>query len=159
MERSRDGNPSSHASGKQRSRETGKQRTGKSSRPARFGGEVWRGHQGHAAGETECEQGPRQAPGSELSAQSLTWSSSPRTARSWREPKLDAQPTEPARRPGSRQHSSRGFNELRTQANGRRPIQAEGTTDAKALGWDEAYGFEWQPKDQYDWHVASKGAW
>ena len=44
-------------------------------------------------------QNPKQAPGSELSAQSLTWGSNPRTVRSWPELKPDAQPTEPPRRP------------------------------------------------------------
>ena len=42
---------------------------------------------------------PKQAPGSERSAQSLTRSSNPQTARSWPEPKSDAQPSEPPRRP------------------------------------------------------------
>ena len=46
-------------------------------------------------------QNPKQPPGSELSAQSLTWGSNPRTARSWPEPKLDPQLTEPQRRPVS----------------------------------------------------------
>ena len=41
----------------------------------------------------------KQAPGSELSAQNLTWGSSSRTTRSWPEPKLCAQQTEPSRRP------------------------------------------------------------
>ena len=41
----------------------------------------------------------KQAPGSELSAQSSTRGSSPQTTRSWPEPKLDAQQTEPSRRP------------------------------------------------------------
>ena len=44
-------------------------------------------------------QNPKQAPGSELSAQSLTRGLNSRTARSWPEPKLDAQPTEPPRHP------------------------------------------------------------
>ena len=61
--------------------------------------------------ETEHEQGrgrergrqnPKQAPGSELSAQSPTRGSNPRTARSRPEPKSDAQPTEPPRRPRGR---------------------------------------------------------
>ena len=56
----------------------------------------------------ECEQGegqreretqnPKQAPGSEPSAQSLTRGSNPRTARSRPEPKSGAQPAEPPRR-------------------------------------------------------------
>ena len=58
--------------------------------------------------ETEQEQGrgtergrqnPKQAPGSELSAQSLTRGLNSQTVRSWPEPKSDAQPTEPPRRP------------------------------------------------------------
>ena len=44
-------------------------------------------------------QNPKQAPGSELSAQSPTRGSNPRTARSRPEPKSAAQPTEPPRRP------------------------------------------------------------
>ena len=50
------------------------------------------------AGEGQT-QNLRQAPGSELSAQSLTWGLNPWTMR-WPEPKSDAQPTEPPRRPG-----------------------------------------------------------
>ena len=51
-------------------------------------------------GQREREtQNPKQAPGSELSAQSPTWGSNSRTARSWPEPKSDAQPTEPPRHP------------------------------------------------------------
>ena len=55
-------------------------------------------------GETECEQGRgrergrqnlKQAPGLELSAQSLRRGSNACTMRSWPELKLDAQPTEP----------------------------------------------------------------
>ena len=42
---------------------------------------------------------PKQAPGSELSAQSLTRGSNPQTARSRPEPKSDAQLTEPPRHP------------------------------------------------------------
>ena len=41
----------------------------------------------------------KQAPGSEPSAQSLTRGSNSRTARSWPEPRSDAQPTAPPRRP------------------------------------------------------------
>ena len=41
----------------------------------------------------------RQAPGSELSAQSPTRGSNPQTMRSWPEVKLDTQPTEPPRHP------------------------------------------------------------
>ena len=48
-------------------------------------------------GDTESET----APGSELSAQSLTWGSNSQTARSCPEPKSDAQPTEPPRRPSA----------------------------------------------------------
>ena len=44
---------------------------------------------GGAEGEGET-QNPKQAPGSELSAQGLTWGSNPRMVRSWPEPKLDA---------------------------------------------------------------------
>ena len=54
------------------------------------------------AGEGQREretQNPKQAPGSELSAQSPTRGSNSRTVRSWPEPKSAAQPTEPPRRP------------------------------------------------------------
>ena len=44
-------------------------------------------------------QNLKQAPGSELSAQSPMRDSNSRTATSWPEPKLAAQPTEPPRRP------------------------------------------------------------
>ena len=44
-------------------------------------------------------QNPKQAPGSELSAQSLMRGLNPQTVRSWPELKSDAQPTEPPRRP------------------------------------------------------------
>ena len=44
-------------------------------------------------------QNPKQAPGSELSAQSPMRGSNSQTVRSWPEPKSDAQPTEPPRRP------------------------------------------------------------
>ena len=51
-------------------------------------------------GQREREtQNLKQAPGSELSAQSPTRGSNSRTMRSWPEPKSDAQPTEPPRRP------------------------------------------------------------
>ena len=51
-------------------------------------------------GQREREtQNPKQAPGSELSAQNLTWGSSSWNTRSWPEPKSDAQPPEPPRRP------------------------------------------------------------
>ena len=51
-------------------------------------------------GQREREtQNLKQAPGSEPSAQSLTRGSNSRTARSWPEPKSDAQPTEPPMRP------------------------------------------------------------
>ena len=56
------------------------------------------------AGEGQREretQNLKQAPGSELSAQSPTRGSNPRTVRSWPEPKPDAQPTEPPKRPSS----------------------------------------------------------
>ena len=46
-------------------------------------------------------QNPKQAPGSELSAQSPTQGSNPRTVRSRPELKSDASPTEPPRRPPS----------------------------------------------------------
>ena len=55
-----------------------------------------------SGGQVERErktQNPRQAPGSELSAQSPMRGSNPCTMRSWPEPKLDAQPTEPSRCP------------------------------------------------------------
>ena len=60
--------------------------------------------------ETEQERGRvreretqnlKQAPGSELSAQSPTRGSNSRTARSWPEPKSFAQPTEPPRSPAA----------------------------------------------------------
>ena len=54
------------------------------------------------AGEGQREretQNRKQVPGSELSAQSPTRGSNPRTMRSWPGPKLDTQPTEPPRRP------------------------------------------------------------
>ena len=44
-------------------------------------------------------QNLKQAPGSEPSARSPTWGLNSQTARSWPEPKSDAQPTEPLRRP------------------------------------------------------------
>ena len=50
--------------------------------------------EGQREGDTEWEAG------SELSAQSPTWGSNSRTARSWPELKSDTQPTEPPRRPG-----------------------------------------------------------
>ena len=51
-------------------------------------------------GQTEREtQNPKQAPGSELSAQSPTRGSNSQTARSWPESKSDTQPNEPPRRP------------------------------------------------------------
>ena len=52
-------------------------------------------------GQREREtQNLKEAPGSELSAQSPTWGSNSQTARSCPEPKSAAQPTEPPRRPG-----------------------------------------------------------
>ena len=52
-------------------------------------------------GQREREtQNRKQAPGSEPSAQSLTWGLNSRTVRSRPELKSDAQPTEPPRRPG-----------------------------------------------------------
>ena len=52
------------------------------------------------AAEREREtQTSSQAPGSELSAQSLTRGSNSQAVRSWPEPKSDAQPTEPPRCP------------------------------------------------------------
>ena len=51
-------------------------------------------------GQREWEtQNPKQAPGSELSAQSPLWGLNPWTVRSWPEPKSATQPTEPPRRP------------------------------------------------------------
>ena len=51
-------------------------------------------------GQREREtQNRKQAPGSEPSAQSPMWGSNSQTVRSWSEPKSDAQPTEPPRRP------------------------------------------------------------
>ena len=44
-------------------------------------------------------QNPKQAPGSELAAQSPRQGPNPWTTRSWREPKSDAKLTEPPRRP------------------------------------------------------------
>ena len=54
------------------------------------------------AGEGQREretQNPKQAPRSQLSAHNLTWGSDSQTVRSWPEPKLDSQPTEPSRHP------------------------------------------------------------
>ena len=51
-----------------------------------------------AGTEKEEAENLKQVPGSELSAQSLTWGSNPQTAISRPEPKSDAQPTEPPRR-------------------------------------------------------------
>ena len=56
---------------------------------------VWTG-QGQRERET---QNSKQASGSELSVQSPTRGSNTQTVRSWPEPKSDAQPTEPPRRP------------------------------------------------------------
>ena len=56
----------------------------------------------HEWGEGQREretQNPIQAPGSALSAQSPPRGSNPQTVRSWPEPKLDSQPTEPPRCP------------------------------------------------------------
>ena len=51
-------------------------------------------------GQREREaQNLKQAPGPEQSAQSPTRGSNPQTVRSWPEPKSNAQPTEPPRRP------------------------------------------------------------
>ena len=51
-------------------------------------------------GQREREtQNPKQTPGSKLSTQSLMHGLNPRTMRSWPEPKLDSQPTEPPRCP------------------------------------------------------------
>ena len=56
---------------------------------------VWAGE-----GQREREtQNPKQTSGSELSAQSPTRGSNSQTVRSWPEPKSDAQPAEPRRRP------------------------------------------------------------
>ena len=49
--------------------------------------------------EREGDMNSKQAPGSELSAQSLTRGPNSQTTRSRPEPKSDAQPTEPPRRP------------------------------------------------------------
>ena len=58
-------------------------------------GRVWAGE-----GQREREtQNPKQAPGSELLAQSPTWGLKSQTVRSWPEPKSDTQPTEPPRYP------------------------------------------------------------
>ena len=65
---------------------------------------AWAG-EGQREGET---QNPKEAPGSELSAQSLTPGSSPRIARSWPEPKLGTWQTEPPRRPWTWWVLSRG---------------------------------------------------
>ena len=54
--------------------------------------------EGHRARET---QKPKQAPGSELSAQSPTRGSNPQTVRSRPEPKPDAEPTEPPKCPSA----------------------------------------------------------
>ena len=56
---------------------------------------VWAGK-----GQKEREtRNPKQAPGSEPSAQSPTWGSNSQTMRSWPEPKSDASLTEPTRCP------------------------------------------------------------
>ena len=51
------------------------------------------------AGKERETQNLKPAPGSKLSAQSPTWGSNSPTVRSWPEPKSEAQPTEPPRRP------------------------------------------------------------
>ena len=56
---------------------------------------AWVG-EGQREGET---QNLKEAPGSELSAQSPMWGLNSRTVRSWPELKLDSQPTEPPRCP------------------------------------------------------------
>ena len=53
---------------------------------------------GEGQGERET-QNPKQAPGSELSAQSPMQGSNSQTMRSWPEPRSGAQPTEPPGRP------------------------------------------------------------
>ena len=61
----------------------------------RDGDRVWAGE-----GQREREtQNRKQAPGSELPAQSPTWGSNLQAVRSWPEPKSDTLPTEPPRRP------------------------------------------------------------
>ena len=50
-------------------------------------------------GQREETQNLKEAPGSELTAQSLMWGSNSQTVRSGPELKSDAQPTEPLRRP------------------------------------------------------------
>ena len=60
------------------------------------------GQNGSRKGQREREtQNPKQAPGFELSAQSLTRGSNSQTARSGPEPKSGAQLTEPPRRPNA----------------------------------------------------------
>ena len=62
----------------------------------------WERERQHEWGERQRErdtQNPKQAPGSELSAQSLMWASNSQTMRSWPELKSDTQPTEPPRCP------------------------------------------------------------
>ena len=51
------------------------------------------------AGRQRHTQNPKQAPGSALSAQNLTWGSNSQTVRSTPEPKSDAPPTELPRLP------------------------------------------------------------
>ena len=53
----------------------------------------------NGGGSERGRQNLKQAPGSELSAQSPTWGSNSWTTRSWPELKSFAQPTEPPRRP------------------------------------------------------------
>ena len=63
-----------------------------------FGTERDRAWTGEGQRERET-QNRKQAPGSKPSAQSLTRGSNSLTVRSWPEPKSEAQPTEPPRRP------------------------------------------------------------
>ena len=69
--------------------------------------ETERGRAWAREGQREEEtQNPKQAPGSELSAQSLRQGSNSQTARSWPEPKWDAQPTEPPGKGGMIEENS-----------------------------------------------------
>ena len=59
----------------------------------------WKGDRAQVGQRERETQNLKQAPGSELSAQSPMRGSNPQTVRSWPEPKSDAQLTEPPRRP------------------------------------------------------------
>ena len=89
-------------------------------------------------------QNPKQAPGSEPSAQSPTRGSNSQTVRSWPEPKSGAQLTEPPRRPGvgglfKYQHKHCSLN-LRCQHISSHKEQKFN------MGWHWCRGREWQER-------------